>query len=231
MSRTPKYIFAGDFRDLESYFAACPHKDVSFRKGDYLWEPGEPFDRIHYIRSGVVQNYLVHETGHRKIISFHAGGTIFPGFHYLHYQIEESLLSTAMTHVQAYEYTQDQFAAMFAENFTLVRHVIDWFSSYTNLLIYDSGIQEYNSSFVRLCNLLYLLKLSDTGRQNLLHELTQEELADTLGVSLMNVSRGLTELRHRGIIETKRKAITILDADGLMALCSGETLAPPTTTV
>ena len=36
MSRTPKYIFAGDFRDLESYFAACPHKDVSFRKGDYL---------------------------------------------------------------------------------------------------------------------------------------------------------------------------------------------------
>ena len=42
MEWTPKYIFADDFRSLEGYFAAAPHKDVSFRKGDYLWEPGEP---------------------------------------------------------------------------------------------------------------------------------------------------------------------------------------------
>lgn len=224
MEWTPKYIFADDFRSLEGYFAAAPHKDVSFRKGDYLWEPGEPFDRIHYIRSGVVENYLIHENGHRKILSFHAGGTIFPGFHYLHYKIEESLLSRAMTHVQAYEFTQAQFAQLFEANPALVRRVIDWFSSYTNLLIYDGAHQEYNSSFVRLCNLLYLLKLSEVGRRNMLQDLTQEELADTLGVSLINVSRGLTQLRRLGIIETKRKTITILEPERLMQLCSGETM-------
>lgn len=141
-----------------------------------------------------------------------------------HYKIEESLLSRAMTHVQAYEFTQAQFAQLFEANPALVRRVIDWFSSYTNLLIYDGAHQEYNSSFVRLCNLLYLLKLSEVGRRNMLQDLTQEELADTLGVSLINVSRGLTQLRRLGIIETKRKTITILEPERLMQLCSGETL-------
>lgn len=39
MAITPKYIFAEDFRDLEDYFLSCPHKEVSFEKGDYLWKP------------------------------------------------------------------------------------------------------------------------------------------------------------------------------------------------
>ena len=58
MAIMPKYIFADDFRDLEEYFLSCPHRDVSFDTGDYLWKPGEPYGRIHYLKSGVVQNYL-----------------------------------------------------------------------------------------------------------------------------------------------------------------------------
>lgn len=224
MQLTPKYIFADDFRDLEDYFLNCPHKKVSFRKDDYLWKPGEPYNRIHYIQSGIIQNYLEHENGHRKIISFHGIGTVFPGFHYKHYKIEDSLLSIAMTHVKALEFTQEQFENMFSANPDLVHHIIDWFSSYTNLLIYDSAHQEYNNSLVKLCNLLYLLLISDTGRKNYILDLTQESLADILGVSLINVSRGLTELRKQGIIETTRKKITILDEPRLSKLCSGETL-------
>lgn len=93
---------------------------------------------------------------------------------------------------------------MNSHNPQLVRCVIDWFSSYTNLL--------------------YLLLSSEAGQQNYWHELTQESLADILGVSLINVSRSLAELRKRGIIATNRKHITILDKGALMALCSGETL-------
>lgn len=224
MPLTPKYIFAGDFASLSEYFHSSPHKEVSFRKGDFLWEPDEPYDRLHYIISGVVQNYLAHESGHRKILSFHGAGTVFPGFHYQHYKIEKSLLSVALTHVKAWEFTQEEFAEMFSHNPQLVRCVIDCFSSYTNLLIYDSAHQEYNNSLIKLCNLLYLLLSSEAGQQNYWHELTQESLADILGVSLINVSRSIAELRKRGIIATNRKHITILDKGALMALCSGETL-------
>lgn len=224
MALRPRYIFSEDFQDLERYFQSKPHKEVSFRKGDELWTPGEQYQRIHYIQSGIVQNCLDHENGRRKIISFHAAGTVFPGFHYAHYKIEESLVSVALTHVKALEFSQDQFAGMFQENPRLVRHVIDWYSTYTNLLIYDSAHQEYNSSLVRLCNLLYLLLLDDRNKQNYPQEMTQDSLAEILGVSLVNVSRSLTYLREKKIIETSRKKIRILDPQQLMALCSDETI-------
>lgn len=226
MAIMPKYIFADDFRDLEEYFLSCPHRDVSFDTGDYLWKPGEPYGRIHYLKSGVVQNYLEHEMGYRKILSFHAGGTVFPGFHYRQYKIEESLLSRALTPVRALEFTSPQFEAMFQESEALRRHVIDWYSAYANLLIYDSAHQEFNSSLVKLCNLLYLLLLREPDEPGQrLHNLTQEALADILGVSLINVTRNLTKLRRAGIIATSRKQITVIDAERLMALCSGETLS------
>lgn len=226
MTIMPKYIFADDFRDLEEYFLSCPHRDVSFDTGDYLWKPGESYGRIHYLKSGVVQNYLEHEMGYRKILSFHAGGTVFPGFHYRQYKIEESLLSRALTPVRALEFTSPQFEAMFQDSEALRRHVIDWYSAYANLLIYDGAHQEFNSSLVKLCNLLYLLLLrepDEPGKR--LYNLTQEALADILGVSLINVTRNLTKLRRAGIIATSRKQITVIDAARLRALCSGETLS------
>lgn len=226
MAIMPKYIFADDFRDLEEYFLSCPHRDVSFDTGDYLWKPGEPYGRIHYLKSGVVQNYLEHEMGYRKILSFHAGGTVFPGFHYRQYKIEESLLSRALTPVRALEFTSPQFEAMFQESEALRRHVIDWYSAYANLLIYDGAHQEFNSSLVKLCNLLYLLLLREPDEPGKsLYNLTQDALADILGVSLINVTRNLTKLRRAGIIATSRKQITVIDAERLMDLCSGETLS------
>ena len=225
MAITPKYIFAEDFRDLEDYFLSCPHKTVAFDTGDYLWKPGEPYGRIHYLKTGVVQNYLEHEKGYRKILSFHAGGTVFPGFHYRKYRIEESLLSRALTPVEALEFTVDQFEAMFGENEDLRHHLIDWYGAYATLLIYDGAHQEFNSSLVKLCNLLYLLLLRERDeRGQSLYNLSQEALADILGVSLINVTRNLTKLRRAGIITTSRKQIAVIDAERLMALCSGETL-------
>lgn len=224
MLLTPKYIFADDFSDLADYFKSCPHQDVSFRQREYLWALGEPFHKIFYITEGIVQTFMDHDSGKRRILSFHAQGTVYPMFHYRQYKLEYSLLCSAMTHVKALEFTQEEFSVMFDENADLRHHVIDYFSSATNLLLYEIGHQEQNDSFVKLCNLHYLLLVSNIGRRNYLHSLTQEDLADILGISLNNVTRSLTRLRQDGIIETGRKVITVIDPEKLADLCSGETL-------
>lgn len=224
MLLTPRYIFADDFRDLEDYFRDNPYRERSFRQGEYLWAPEEPFHKLFYITEGIVQTYMDHESGKRRILSFHAQGTVYPMFHYKQYKLEGDLLCTAMTHVKALEFTQEQFSAMFDENADLRHHVIDYFSSATNLLLYEIGHQEQNDSFVKLCNLLYLLLVSSSGRRNYLRSLTQEDLADILGISLNNVTRSLTRLRQEGIIETGRKVITVTDPEKLAELCSIETL-------
>ena len=74
---TPRYFFTNDFLQCYEYFLSQSHRKKFYKKGDYLWEPGMPFHTIHYIISGVAQNYIEHENGHRKIISFHGNGTVF----------------------------------------------------------------------------------------------------------------------------------------------------------
>lgn len=224
MPLTPTYLFADGFRDLESWFLSQPHQSVSFRRNEYLWSPGEPYHKIFYLTEGIAQTFMEHESGKRRILSFHAPGTIYPMFHYQQYKLENGILCRAMTHVKALEFSQQQFAAMFAGNEVLRRHVIDWFSSAVNLLLYELGHQEQNDSYVKLCNLLYLLLVSTHTKHNYIQALTQEDLANILGISLNNLTRNLTKLRQQGIIETGRKTITVKDPAALAALCSEETL-------
>ena len=113
---------------------------------------------------------------------------------------------------------------MFEENPIVRTTVIDWFSTYTNLLLYDTAHQEYNSSFIKLCNLLYLLLVTTDNKQNNFIGITQNDLADILGISRVNLTRGLAYLRNENIIVTRRKQIEVIDSPALAKYCSMETL-------
>ena len=102
---TPRYLFAGDFQAFHDYFCEQPHLRKRFAKGSCLWRPGQPCEAIHYILSGMAMNYADHESGRRKIISFHGAGTVFPGYHQTDYRIELSLVTTALTDMEVLEFT------------------------------------------------------------------------------------------------------------------------------
>ena len=93
----PRYIFTNDFVELKPLFEAQPHKEIQLKTGDFLWQPDEHVQYINYIESGIARTYLVHESGRRKIISYHGSGTIFPGFHELEFKIEQTLVTEAIT--------------------------------------------------------------------------------------------------------------------------------------
>ena len=95
---------------------------------------------------------------------------------------------------------------------------------YINLFIYESAHQDYNNAFIKICNLLYLFSLhSPTGTPRRI-ELTQQDIADILAVSLPNVTGNLARLRREGIIVSHRKWIEITDFPKLSACCSNETI-------
>lgn len=221
---TPNYFFTNDFYQFYEYFLTQPHIRKSFHRNEYLWAPDEPFDKIHYIISGSAQNFVEHENGHRKIISFHGTGTVFPGYHEKNYRIENAIITTALSDMVVLEFTKAQFRRMFTENPDLQMAVIDWFSSYANLLIYETAHQEYNSSFLKLCNLLYLLLVRSSKNTEYLTGITQDDLADILGISRVHLTRGLSLLRNEKIIKTRRKQIEVIDPLALKKYCSLETI-------
>lgn len=221
---TPTYLFTNDFTQFYEYFLTQPHKKKTFHKGEYLWEPGEPFQSIHYIISGLTHNYLEHETGRRKIISFHGEGTVFPGYHQHDFRIEQSLITKAIYDIEVLEFTKDEFKTMMESNPKLNASVVEWFSMYTNLLLYDMAHQEYNNSFLKLCNLLYLISSNGVKNDRGFVHMTQEDLSDILGMSRVNLTRCLSQLRNEQIVVTHRKYVEIIDPEALVRHCSLETV-------
>ena len=220
---TPRCFFSEDFRSFQDYFFSQPHRRRTFARGDYLWRPERPFESVHYILSGVSQNYVEHENGRRKIISFHGPGTLFPGYHRQDYKIERSLITRALSPMEVLEFSKEEFRLMFAHNGDLSAAVVEWYAMYVNLLLYDTAHQEYNSSFLKLCNLLYLLADSPVGGRQGVLNLTQDDLADLLGISRANLTRGLAQLRRQGILRTRRGQVELLDLPALAQCCSEET--------
>ena len=220
----PRYYFADDFRAFNEYFFSQPHRERTFQKGDYLWKPGQPYDRIQYYVSGASIHFSEHENGHRKIISFHGPGTILPGYHTTDFRIELSLTTAALSNVKVWEFTIPQFKAMFDTNAALAECVVNWYSKYVNRFLFETIHQEFNSSQVKLCNLLYLLTMNQPSNSGLVIEMTQEDIADILGMSRVQITRELTDLRGRGILSTSRGRLTITDLPALASLCTVETM-------
>ena len=220
---TPRYYFTGEFCRFYDYFLSHPHTEKHFAKGEYLWRLGQPHEKIHYIKSGALMHYADHENGHRKIISFQGEGSIFPGYHTCGFKIELSLTTVALTEISVLEFTRQQFSQMFEENTELSEQVVNWYSMYVNRLLFETVHQEYNSSFVKICNLLYLLTVNNPQNHCFDIAITQDALAGMLGLSRVQITRGLAQLRRQSIIATGRGKITVTDLPALARLCSSET--------
>ena len=74
----PRYYFADDFRSFYEYFPSQPHTKRIFQKGDYLWKPGQPYDRIQYYVSGASVHFLSTKVGDEKSSAFTAQGRFSP---------------------------------------------------------------------------------------------------------------------------------------------------------
>lgn len=221
---TPRYYFADDFRSFYDYFLSQPHKTRTFRKGDYLWKPGQPYEKIHYVISGAAIHFADHENGRRKIISFHGAGTVFPGYRQYDYKIELSLITAALSDMKVLEFTKDQFQKMFETNTALSKQVVNWYSMYINRFLFEIVHQEYNPSFVKICNLLYLLTINQPACSGLVIDMTQEELAEILGLSRIQLTRGLSDLRKQNIISTARGKVHVINLPALARFCTSEIL-------
>lgn len=221
----PRYYFAHDFEDFHEYLMTCPHTRKVFRKGELLWNPGEHVTRIYYILSGIALTSLEHENGQRKICSLHSTGTVFPGAHRFQFKIEHSISTSALSDMEVLCFSNEDFLDMLCTNRDLNLCAIDWYASYINLLLYESAHQEYNSSFIKLCNLLYLFLQNSPGGKDGRIDLTQENIAEILTMTRVNAARNLARLRDEKIIIPHRKWLQVIDSEALEAYCSEETLS------
>ena len=132
--------------------------------------------------------------------------------------------TAALSEMEVLEFTISQFQSMFQSNTKLSEQVVTWYSMYVNRFLFETIHQEYNSSLVKISNLLYLLTGGQPVNSNLVIDMTQNELSEILGLSRIQLTRGLSELRNQNIISTARGKVHVTNLPALAKLCSSETL-------
>lgn len=219
----PRYYFSDMYTDFYDYFLSQPHTKCSFKKGDMLWNMGETIKYVYYIKSGITKTFIEHEDGYQKIVFFHSTGSVFPSHQNSTFKIEASIGTQALSDVETLCFTREDFYRMCVENQSLNALCFENSSMYVNLLLYEAAHQEYNNSFIKVCNLLYLFSLHSSSNTPYRIDLTQKDLSDILTISLVNVTNNLARLRNENIIVSHRKWIEIIDYPALAAYCSNET--------
>ncbi len=168
---------------------------------------------------GMLCRYKVLSTGARQIMSFQVQGDI-PDLQSLHLQtMDHSLGAVAPSRVAFMSHVT---VRSLLRRYPTIGDAL-WRDSLIDAAIFREWLTGIGrrSSYQRIAHLMCELsfKLQSVGaggREGYPFPITQTELGDALGLSVVHVNRVLQDLRRDGLIVLKERYLTIPDLDALM---------------
>ncbi|HLL30023.1 MAG TPA: Crp/Fnr family transcriptional regulator [Allosphingosinicella sp.] len=184
----------------------------------YLIREGEPPEYCSILLSGFAFRHKVTGAGERQILSVHVPGEFL--------DLQNALLGTADHHVQALTRCEVALVGVPALEALTAAHPIlaraMWIDTLIDAAIFREWIVNIGrrDSISRIAHLLceFALRLRAAGlaeEQRYELPMTQEQLADAVGLTPVHVNRVLKQLGRMKLIERDKRAINIADWKGL----------------
>ena len=218
----------------EALVRALTERRERFAPGEELIAEGQPARRPRFIVSGWAANQRVLADGRRQIFGFLLPGDLMG---YAPKPTPPALCSlTALTALETIDAELVAEAAEIGRGPGL-RAAIDGLRRQEAQLLLDHMVRlGQQTAYERVAHFLlelqrrlHVVGLGDAQRFPL--PLTQEMLADALGLSIVHVNRTLQQLRREGLIELRSGVAILLRPDTLSAVSDYDTLgafrAPP----
>jgi CRP-like cAMP-binding protein len=186
-------------------------KHVSLQQGEILLEPGEPVEDIYFPQTGLISLLVLGGDG-GAIETATVGREGAVGLH--------RGLGERRSFTRAITQIGGRFSTIRAGRFEQIANgsapVCDLILRYTEVLLAEAqqiaACNAMHEAKARLCR--WLLQCADrTGRAEL--PLTQEYLAQMLGIRRTTVTLLAQSMQVRGLISYRRGRILILDREGL----------------
>jgi CRP-like cAMP-binding protein len=210
------------FFDVSDEIAAtlrvlCQEK-ASFARNDTIIRDGDSYENVFLIDRGWVVRQKLLSSGSRQIVNFALPGD-FLCYNATLFETSDFHL-VARTEVQAFVIKKSSMSDMLS-TYPHLALALSWTNAHEESLLSErivslgrrSAAQRMAHLFCELWRRLQLLDLTDNDSFPL--PITQEDMADTLGLSIVHVSRTLRQLRQGGYIDAGGNEVRVLDMRGL----------------
>ena len=216
-----QFFFQDNFIQYEELIKANGGQNVLLRRKTIIEDVTASKHYAYLILQGIAKLSVINEDGLEQIMFFLSKGSIYPLILDDQQQtMEKYLVMSAVTDLEAIRFPANTLSRMMEIDSSIAYSIIQHYVRYTNLLLCRTLLNSYNDSEKCICSFLYLYKVcceSEKGKRN---NLSQEQIGQMLGLSRVQVTRVLSNLRKEGIIKTARNSIEIMNMEGLMNRCS-----------
>jgi CRP-like cAMP-binding protein len=198
-----------------------PYRLVKFRPQEYIVREGDKPQHSCLILSGFAFRHKVAGNGGRQIFSLHMAGDMA--------DLQNSLLGTADHNLQALNHVETALIPVEAvEKIAFERPAVGMAMWYETL-VEGSIFREWTLNVGRrdartraahlLCEFSLRLELAGLSKRDEYElPMTQEQLADALGLTSVHVNRTLMALGEAGLIARNQRSIRIQDWAGLAVI-------------
>ncbi len=198
----------------------------TYERGTDIIAEGEKVGDIHLVLTGLASRNKILPNGKRQIMAFLIPGDLCDVEVFVLEALDHSI--TAMSQTTCVLIPAKVIEELLTESSTLTRAL--WWSTMTDSAILRARIIDHGSreAYERIAHLFYEMLIRyrivlGTTDDSMPFLLTQEDLADATGISLVHANRTLQDLRSQGLIELKDKVLTILDPKRLKKVAQFET--------
>ncbi len=193
------------------------------QRGDYLFNTGDPFQRLYAIRSGAIKVYKVSEDGNEQILGFYLPGELL-GFD----AIEEQRHVCTAVALETSSYCSIPFSrledlcrqlpGLQHQMYRLMSREISTENKSLLLLGKKNAEDKIATFLISLSTRLNLLGYSATEFRL---PMSRQEIGNYLGLTVETVSRIFSRLQKEKLISIDRKLIKIINTKSLHGLSTG----------
>ncbi len=198
-------------RQLEDIYELLTEK--KFKKGETIFLAGDQGDSMFFLREGKVKITRNSPDGKEHIVKFINPGEVFGEVILFGHEIYPAT-TTCLEDSRLNQLKRDDF-----KEFFLAHPEIGWgmLKTMANKLFFSQSRIESLALLDSKTRIIQsLLEMADEN-DLALKEMSQQQLANYLGLTRETVSRNISQLKDEGLIENQGRMILIIDREGLEA--------------
>lgn len=191
-----------------------------FHRGDHLFRANETFSDIFVVRSGAAKTYVIQPSGEEQVIGFHMPGDIVgldaieSGRHACNAMVLDTSCICPLPFEQVVRLGTRSPAIQLRLTHRLSRKIVDH-EALLQILGQKTAEQRMAAFLLHFSKQQHALGLS-AADINL--PMSRADIASYLALAVETVSRVLTRLQERALLEVKRNQVRIRDLDSLTRL-------------